>query len=224
MIPEAAPVRFREEQEEEEEISREEDKDAWIRAQVMSYLAGGEGVPQIPQRAVPEMLAELLGEEAARLYLDYRYLGLEMPQALVDKMNELGIGDTATPPKAPEPTPEPPRGAALPSGALAALKEVQRLSVERIAPERIAKPILDYMVEVWTAPVANWGIELVLAQRWDLPDLLKNQIIDIGEDSGMEADESLLHFEQMRNSYVEVLYRGRLHPRWKYLGTETEKG
>ena len=90
MIPEAAPVRFREEQE-EEEISREEDKEAWIRAQVMSYLAGGEGVPQVPQSAIPEMLAELLGEEAARLYMDYIYLGIDMPQALVDKLKELGI-------------------------------------------------------------------------------------------------------------------------------------
>lgn len=90
MIPEAAPVRFREEQE-EEEISLDQDKDAWIRAQVMSYLAGGEGVPQVPQNAVPELLRATLGDEAARLYMDYIYLGIDMPQALVDQLKELGI-------------------------------------------------------------------------------------------------------------------------------------
>lgn len=94
LIPEARPPEFREGMAPEEEISYEDDEEAWVRGMVLSYLAGGEGIaPQPPAGLSQEQLQQALGESGYNLLMDYLYLGEDIPEALRAQLEQLGMSE-----------------------------------------------------------------------------------------------------------------------------------
>jgi len=96
LIPEAAPPLYRVPQEfEEEDIDVDRDREAWVRGMVVSYLAGGEGIPypQEQPSMPPEQLRQVLGESGYNLLMDYLYLGEDLPEVLRTQLEELGLGE-----------------------------------------------------------------------------------------------------------------------------------
>jgi len=78
----------------EEEVSYEDNEEAWIRAMVGSYLAGGEGVePQLPAGMSQEQLRQALGESGYNLLMDYIYFGEDIPEALRAQLEQLGMSE-----------------------------------------------------------------------------------------------------------------------------------
>jgi len=93
MIPIPKPAALREGVELEEEIAPEGDQDAWIRAQVLSYLSGAGDIPypQMPPNLSPEQLQQALGDSGYNLLMDYMYLGEDLPEALRTQLEEMGL-------------------------------------------------------------------------------------------------------------------------------------
>jgi hypothetical protein len=84
-LPEGLPASFRQELEvPQQEITRENDREAWLASQVVSYLGGGSGVPyyQLPRFRWPEWQQVFLGDSG---------LSQSELEELEDIGNQLGL-------------------------------------------------------------------------------------------------------------------------------------